>query len=203
MHPTDSDVSSCVPLPGSVAPWNTPLHPPPPPPPPPPDNDKADFRNIAVAPTEGEVLCDEDPYLPPNRWGLVWLGWGWERGWGPDCNLTKFDRQGNNTNPTPSPHQPQLPTPPTAPCTPNRPGTVVHVPAGDPHRAHRELHFRLLRHDLVGEIATAVQALRRAGGVGSLPKQVGRSASVSRWGWRLVLTRCVGPLAIRVSYSLQ
>ncbi|GBF88382.1 hypothetical protein Rsub_01094 [Raphidocelis subcapitata] len=56
---------------------------------------------------------------------------------------------------------------------PNRPGGVLHVPPGDVNRAHRELHFRLLRHDLVGEIAAAVQALQRMGGVAALPKAEG------------------------------
>ena len=58
----------------------------------------------------------------------------------------------------------------THPINPSRPGSVVHVPASDTHRAHRELHFRLLRHDLVGEISSQLLGFKGRGGVGSLPQ---------------------------------
>lgn len=32
------------------------------------DNDHADIRLVGVAPTQGEVLCTESPFLPQNRY---------------------------------------------------------------------------------------------------------------------------------------
>jgi hypothetical protein len=50
---------------------------------------------------------------------------------------------------------------------PARPGTLPHA-AHDPDRAHRELHFRLLRHDVIGPVCDASQAFRQFGGVAGL-----------------------------------
>src|SRR5690349_5964243 len=48
-----------------------------------------------------------------------------------------------------------------------RPGSLPHA-AHDPDRAHRELHFRLLRHDVVGPVCDAAQAFAQFGGVSGL-----------------------------------
>lgn len=54
---------------------------------------------------------------------------------------------------------------------PRRPGGAGHV-VGDPLRAHKELHFRLLRHDMVAPLARAAALLHGAGGVAAV-QQVG------------------------------
>mgnify|MGYP001811283439 CR=1 FL=1 len=38
------------------------------------DNDFADIREVRIPPTEGEVLCEEPPYLPANRGVGVGVG---------------------------------------------------------------------------------------------------------------------------------
>ncbi|GLC70653.1 hypothetical protein PLESTF_001018400 [Pleodorina starrii] len=75
------------------------------------DNDEADFRDIRVVPTCGELLCSEWPYLPSNR-----------------------------------------------------PGSMPHL-AHEPQRARLEVNFRLLRHDVVAPLATALQKFRKLGGL--------------------------------------
>jgi hypothetical protein len=32
------------------------------------DNDSEDYRRIAIVPSQDELLCGIDPYLPCNRW---------------------------------------------------------------------------------------------------------------------------------------
>eukprot|EP00775_Hariotina_reticulata_P006331 gene6331-6565_t len=60
----------------------------------------------------------------------------------------------------------------------NRPGSISHA-AHDPDRAHRELHFRLLRHDLLSPITAAVQAFREFGGVAGLSRLKGRDKALT------------------------
>ncbi|GMH37812.1 hypothetical protein BSKO_05685 [Bryopsis sp. KO-2023] len=49
----------------------------------------------------------------------------------------------------------------------NRAGTVAHLRQGS-KEAHRDLHFRLLRHDLIADLASAVQLLKKKGGIKGL-----------------------------------
>lgn len=66
------------------------------------DNDFADITEIQIIPTEDEILCDIDPYLPQNIAG----------------------------------HAPHI--------------------ALDGIVAHRDIHFRLLRHDLISQLQKAI-----------------------------------------------
>ena len=66
-------------------------------------------------------------------------------------------------------------TPPYLPR--NIPGTVVHLPFGAP--AHRDLHFRLLRHDVIAPLVSSVKLLlteesggKLTGGAGASGKRV-------------------------------
>ncbi|KAL0023688.1 hypothetical protein WJX79_001943 [Trebouxia sp. C0005] len=49
----------------------------------------------------------------------------------------------------------------------NVPGTVLHLEEGSPE-AHRDLHFRLLRHDMVAELCESAIRFQQAGGSDSL-----------------------------------
>eukprot|EP00210_Caulerpa_lentillifera_P007090 g6783.t1 len=80
------------------------------------DNDHADIQKIKTVPTEEEVLCNINPYLPQNK-----------------------------------------------------AGTVIHLETGSIH-AHRDLHFRLLRHNLVADIHTAITSFVDCGGIKGLNK---------------------------------
>ncbi|KAL0023606.1 hypothetical protein WJX77_006297 [Trebouxia sp. C0004] len=49
----------------------------------------------------------------------------------------------------------------------NVPGTVIHLEEGSPE-AHKDLHFRLLRHDMVAELCESAVRFQQAGGSDSL-----------------------------------
>jgi hypothetical protein len=55
---------------------------------------------------------------------------------------------------------------------PCRPGAVAHQ-TEDRDLAHKELHFRLLRHDLIAPLVEALNAFRKAGGSTQLEPPVG------------------------------
>lgn len=55
-----------------------------------------------------------------------------------------------------------------------RAGTVVHLPEGEV-AAHRDLHFRLLRHNLLADILASTADFLRAGDVSGLKKTVSSS----------------------------
>ncbi|GIM16879.1 hypothetical protein Vretimale_19458 [Volvox reticuliferus] len=65
----------------------------------------------------------------------------------------------------------------------NRPGSMPHL-AHDPHRARLEINFRLLRHDVVAPLASALQKFRKLGGLGwlqqSMARQQQRAAAAGR-----------------------
>lgn len=52
----------------------------------------------------------------------------------------------------------------------SRAGTVVHLPRASVP-AHRDLHFRLLRHNLVADIRTSIQSFMESGGLKALKKK--------------------------------
>lgn len=54
---------------------------------------------------------------------------------------------------------------------PNKAGVVAHLPRGSVE-AHRDLHFRLLRHNLIADINTALVAFREDGGITGLQERV-------------------------------
>ncbi|KAL3153759.1 hypothetical protein ABBQ32_013348 [Trebouxia sp. C0010 RCD-2024] len=55
---------------------------------------------------------------------------------------------------------------------PNQPGTVMHLEQGS-QEAHKDLHFRMVRHDLIGELCDSALRFHQAGGVSAaLPKRV-------------------------------
>ena len=60
----------------------------------------------------------------------------------------------------------------------HRAGSVVHMPPGSV-AAHRDLHFRLLRHNLVSDIQTAIRTFMENGGIKTLKKLVTLSCQLN------------------------
>lgn len=148
------------------------------------ENDRVCHLEVSVAPTRGEVLCKIKPFLPPNRCVLVrCFGSKWHGALMLVLATTAYKEQ-SLLQPCASRSDRCLDktaaaaivtaavcaaqcAPPLARTPTNRPGSLPHA-AHDPDRAHRELHFRLLRHDVVGPVCDAAQAFMQFGGVAGL-----------------------------------
>jgi hypothetical protein len=83
-----------------------------------------------------------------------------------------------------------------------RPGSLPHA-AHDPDRAHRELHYRLLRHDVVGPVCDAAQAFAQFGGVAGLKSVKVPSCSICTvQGRQIVTSRGTTSVSVAVQYRL-
>ena len=139
------------------------------------DNDHVHIQDISVVPTAQELLCGEDPYLPCNRWAPCQSGERSSHLACSSCLPALVVQQGNHTasgvqtssssralwcHCAFTAHESLSP----------RPGSMPHL-EGAPQLACFELFFRLLRHDVVGPVADAVQRFKQAGGLADLYKK--------------------------------